>query len=157
MNLDKNMDSNVTRREFLQTAGVAAVAAASLPALAQGDKMITIALVGGAHIHTPGFIDLVKKRKDVKVKSVWDHDAARAEKRAGELRSKAVGDVGQIWADPEVVAVVIFSETNRHRELVLAGAKAGKHMFVEKPLGITAMESTAMAEAIEIFSREYLK
>lgn len=144
------MDSIVSRREFLRTAGVATVAAASLPsALAQGDKKITVALVGGAHIHTPGFIDLVKKRNDVKVKSVWDRDAARAAKRAGELGAQAVGDVNQIWADPEVAAVVIFSETNQHRELVMAAAKARKHLFVEKPLGITAKESALMAEAIE--------
>src|SRR5262245_37591942 len=139
------MNPNFTRREFLQTAGVATITEASLPsALAQSEKKITVALVGGAHIHTPGFIDLVKKRKDVTVKSVWDHDAQRAEKRAGELGAKAVGDVSQIWSDPEIVAVAIFSETNRHPDLVLAAARAGKHMFVEKPLGITAAESIAM-------------
>jgi predicted dehydrogenase len=48
-----------------------------------------------------------------------------------------------------VAGVVICSETNRHADLVMAGARAGKHMFVEKPLGITAKESYAMAAAIE--------
>ena len=32
---------------------------------------------------------------------------------------------------------------------MLAGAKAGKHLFVEKPLGISAVECRRMAEAIE--------
>ena len=128
----------------------AALAAATLPAaFAQTEKKITLALVGGAHIHTPGFIDLVKKRNDVKVKSVWDHDRPRAEKRAKELNAQPVSDVKEIWSDPEIAAVIIFSETNRHLDLVLAAAKAGKHMFVEKPLGINAKESLAMAEAIE--------
>ena len=144
------MNTNLTRRDFLKTTGAAAVAAGTLHAAwAQGDKKITVALVGAAHIHTPGFIDLVKKRDDVRVKSVWDHDPARAEKRAKELNAEVVNDVSRIMADPEVQAVVIYSETNRHHDLVLAAAKAGKHMFVEKPLGITAKESVAMAEAIE--------
>lgn len=144
------MNANLTRREFLKSTGVAAVAAASLQtALGQGDKKLTLALVGAAHIHTPGFIDLLKTRNDVRVKSVWDHDAARAEKRAKELNAEVVGDVNKIWSDSEIPAVVIYSETNRHHDLVLAAAKAGKHMFVEKPLGITAKESLAMAEAIE--------
>jgi len=45
--------------------------------------------------------------------------------------------------------VVICSETNRHRDLVLAAARARKHMFAEKPLGTNARESLEMAEAIE--------
>lgn len=126
------------------------MAAGALPAAwAQGGGKITMALVGGAHIHTPGFIDLVKKRSDVTVKSVWDHDPAVAEKRAKALNSQVVPEVDRIWSDPELQAVAIYSETNRHHDLVLAGAKAGKHMFVEKPLGITAKESIAMAHAIE--------
>ena len=107
-----------------------------------------MAFVGCAHIHTPSFVDLLKKREDVQVKTVWDHDAARAEKSAKILGAKATTDVKQVWSDPEVSAVVICSETNRHRDLVLAGARAGKHMFVEKPLGITAKESAEMAGAI---------
>src|SRR5436305_1047140 len=105
------MNATLTRREFVRSAGVATVAAAALPSALAQEKKIVVALVGGAHIHTPGFIDLVKKRKDVMVKSVWDHDADRAEKRAKELGSNAVGDVKQIWSDPEIAAVVIFSET----------------------------------------------
>src|SRR5271165_4871774 len=144
------MIANLTRREFLKSTGVATVAAASLQtSWAQGDKKLTLALVGAAHIHTPGFIDLLKTRNDVRVKSVWDHDAARAEKRAKELNAEVVSDVNKIWSDSEIPAVVIYSETNRHHDLVLAAAKAAKHMFVEKPLGITAKESLAMAQAIE--------
>ena len=144
------MNSNFTRRNFLKTAGVAAVAAGALPSSwAQSDKKITVALVGGAHIHTPGFIDLLKNRNDTSVKYVWDHDVSRAEKRAKALNASVVTDLNKIWSDPEIPAVVIYSETNRHHDLVLAAAKAGKHMFVEKPLGITAKESLAMAAAIE--------
>ena len=144
------MNVNLTRRDFLQTAGLAVAAAATVPsALAQTEKKITVALVGGAHIHTPGFIELVKTRPDVRVKCVWDHDAACAAKRAKDLNSPVADDLGKIWSDPEIAAVVIYSETNRHHDLVLAAAKAGKHMFVEKPLGITARESLEMAAAIE--------
>jgi 1,5-anhydro-D-fructose reductase (1,5-anhydro-D-mannitol-forming) len=145
--------SHLPRRQFLKTAGlVTSAAALAHPgwSLAQdAGPTITLALVGCAHIHTPGFINLLKTRKDVRVKSVWDHDRARAEKRAKELGSQTVAEARDIWGDGEIPAVVICSETNRHRDLVLAGAQAGKHMFVEKPLGITAQESVEMADAIE--------
>jgi predicted dehydrogenase len=141
---------NLNRRDFIRSTSVATVAAASLSAAwAQGEKKITVALVGAAHIHTPGFVDQVKKRPDVRVKWVWDHDSERANKLANELNAQAAPGLNQIWSDPEVAAVVIYSETNRHHELVLAAAKAGKHMFAEKPLGVNAKESLEMAAAIE--------
>jgi predicted dehydrogenase len=144
------MNSNLTRRNFIRTTAAASLATAVLPSvLAQSDRKITMAFVGCAHIHTPSFVDLLKGRPDVIVKWVWDHDQARAQKRAATLGAKVVSDANQIWSDPEVVAVVICSETTRHLELVRSAAKAGKHMFVEKPLGITAKESEAMAQAIE--------
>jgi predicted dehydrogenase len=142
------MNTNFTRRQFIRTASLAAVAAATIPSvLAQ--KQTVVALVGVAHIHTPGFVNLLKTRSDVRVKSVWDHQPGRAEPYAKDLGAASVSEAGEIWSDKEVQAVIICSETNRHHDLVLAGAKAGKHMFVEKPLGTTAKESLAMAEAIE--------
>lgn len=147
---EKIATPDLNRRQFLYTTALAGVAAAGLPAaFAQSEKKLTVALVGGAHIHTPSFVELVKKRDDVRVKSVWDHDPARAQKLAKELNAQVVPDVKAIWSDPEIVAVVIYSETNLHHELVLAAAKAGKHMFAEKPLGITGRESLAMAGAIQ--------
>ena len=145
------MKSNLNRRSFLQRAGAAAVAAAAMPAAFAADagKTVTLAFVGCAHIHTPNFVDILKRRKDVKVKSVWDHDPSRAEKRARPLDAQVVADVRKIWDDPDIAGVVICSETNRHHELILAAAQAGKHMFAEKPLGITAGESREMADAIE--------
>jgi predicted dehydrogenase len=142
------MNTNSSRRHFLQTTGTAIAGISVLPALAQETPRLRIALVGVAHIHTPGFIELIKTRPEVSVKYVWDHDAARAEKRAKQVNAK-VAELKQIWDDPEVTAILICSETNRHPELVTAAAKAGKHMFVEKPLGITGAESVAMAKEIE--------
>jgi predicted dehydrogenase len=144
------MNPTLTRRDFLRTTSAAALAATSLPsALAQADKKITLAFVGVAHVHAPSYLEMLIKRSDVKVKCIWDHDPARAEKCSKGTGLPMAKDAQAIWSDPDIAAVVICSETNRHLELVLAAAKAGKHMFVEKPLGITAKESTEMADAIE--------
>ncbi len=107
------------------------------------------ALVGCAHIHTPGFIKRINERNDVVAKLVWDHDVERADKRAAELDAERVADVSAIWSDPEIESVVICAETNRHQDLVEAAADAKKHLFVEKPLGMGAADAFAMARAIE--------
>src|SRR6188508_1872803 len=101
--MTQSMNSYLNRRTFLQQAAAVTVAAAAPSAWSEDvDKKVTIALVGCAHIHTPGFVDLLKRRKDVKVKSVWDHDPERAEKRAKQLNAQVVADVQEIWRDPEV-------------------------------------------------------
>jgi len=145
--------ASLDRRDFIKTAAGAALLAAlpgGLMAAAGGTPApVTLAFVGCAHIHTPGFIKLLNADgASVRVKYVWDYNAARASKRASELNAAVVSDLGQIWSDPEVKGVVICSETNRHRDLVLAAAAAGKNIYAEKPLGITAAESDEMADAI---------
>lgn len=113
------------------------------------EKTIGVALVGGAHIHTPQFVDAMKARAGLNVKAVWDHDAERAAKYAGELGCNVATGLDAIWRNPEIAGVVICSETNRHSDLVAAAVAAKKHMFVEKPLAGSAQESFAMAAAIE--------
>jgi predicted dehydrogenase len=153
MNDDTRLSPDLDRRGFLKAAGGAALMAAlpgGLAAAGEPGARATLAFVGCAHIHTPGFIKLLNaNRPAVRVKYTWDHNAARAERRASELGAAVAADLQQIWSDPEVVAVVVCSETNRHRDLVIAAAAAGKHIYAEKPLGITARESSEMADAVE--------
>lgn len=112
-------------------------------------KPLVIAFLGVAHIHTGEFVGFVKKRRDdVTVKYVYDADPAKAAKRAKELGAE-VADVAKVLADPAVKAVVICSETDRHKELVVAAAKAKKAIYAEKPLGMAAADAYEMAAAID--------
>lgn len=146
-----NTIDSIPRRQFIKQAALAAAAVSGpLSLLGQSNSSpIGFALVGAAHIHTPNYVRTLLQRPDVKVKYVWDHDAARAAKYASALDSQVVDDPKTIWADPGIKAVVICSETNLHRELVLAAAQAGKHVFAEKPMGMTAQDAYAMADALE--------
>jgi predicted dehydrogenase len=153
-NLDMNTNEPIPRRQFIKQATQAAMATAAvsgpLAAFGQASSApVAFALAGAAHIHTPNYIQILKQRRDIKVKYVWDHDAARATKAAVALDSHEVDDPKTIWEDAEVKAVVICSETDRHRDLVLAAAQAKKHVFVEKPMGIGSHDAYEMADALE--------
>ncbi|MGN6700554.1 MAG: Gfo/Idh/MocA family protein [Thermomicrobiales bacterium] len=112
------------------------------------DQPRQVALVGAAHIHTPNFIKRLQARRDVRAVAVWDHDAARARRNAEALGAE-VRDLDAIWGDGALAGVIICAETDRHEPLVLAATAAGKHLFVEKPLGIGAADAERMADAIE--------
>lgn len=118
-------------------------------AAAEQQEPLVVALVGCAHSHAPGYAQRLKGLKSVKVRYVWDLDPKRASLWAAELGARALADDAPLWADPQVRAVIICSQTNLHQRLVLAAAKAGKHLFVEKPMGMTGSECREMAEAIE--------
>jgi predicted dehydrogenase/threonine dehydrogenase-like Zn-dependent dehydrogenase len=59
----------------------------------------------------------------------------------------ATTDTDGVLADPQVDAVVITTRHDSHAELVQAALRAGKHVFVEKPLGLTAEELDAITLA----------
>ena len=132
----------------------------SLPHADVDAPLTTVALVGCAHIHVPRFMDMLQRRDDVRVAAVWDHDHGRAERTAARFGLSPVPELERIWADETVPAVIICSETVRHRDLALAAVEAGKHLFVEKPLAAKASESLEMAQAIDaaglLFSTGFL-
>lgn len=52
----------------------------------------------------------------------------------------ATTDLDAIWSDPEVNTVFITTGHDSHAALVCRALKAGKHVFVEKPLCLTIQE-----------------
>ena len=103
--------------------------------------------LGASHIHTPGFVDVLAARTDVSVAAVWDPDPAIAEKYAARLQCRAALDVETVLGVPDLDAVIVLSQTNRHEELVHEIARANKHCFVEKPLGIGLADARSMMQA----------
>jgi myo-inositol 2-dehydrogenase/D-chiro-inositol 1-dehydrogenase len=55
----------------------------------------------------------------------------------------------EILADPQIDAVLICSPTNTHADLIAAAAKAGKHIFCEKPIDHTLARIDPALAAVE--------
>lgn len=60
-------------------------------------------------------------------------------------------DYAELLADPEIDAVVLVTPTTLHADQTSAALRAGKHVFVEKPLSL----DVATCEAVEAVAREY--
>jgi len=61
----------------------------------------------------------------------------------------ATTDAAEIWNDKDTAAVFLATRHDLHAELVIAALRAGKHVFVEKPLCIRAEELERIAACIE--------
>jgi myo-inositol 2-dehydrogenase / D-chiro-inositol 1-dehydrogenase len=67
--------------------------------------------------------------------AIADVNADAAREVAQRCRiPRALQDSGDIFADPAIDAVVICSPTQTHADLVIEAARAGKHIFCEKPI-----------------------
>ncbi len=62
--------------------------------------------------------------------------------------AKATRDWHEVAADPDVAAVSITAPNFLHREIGVAMARTGKHIWIEKPVGLTADDARAVAEAV---------
>ena len=78
--------------------------------------------------------------------AVFDVDAEANRAVAAQFGAAAVGSVADLL-NADVDAVYIATPAHAHYEQVLAAARAGKHVFCEKPLGMTVAEAENMVEA----------
>jgi predicted dehydrogenase len=63
--------------------------------------------------------------------------------------SRHVTDWREMLADPAIDVIDINAPSNAHKEIAIAAARAGKHVFCEKPLALTLADSREMLAAAE--------
>lgn len=63
--------------------------------------------------------------------------------------SRYSDDWQSVCADPDVDVIDICTPNHLHREMALAAAAAGKHLYCEKPLGLSGAEAQEICEAAE--------
>ncbi|MFG2470243.1 Gfo/Idh/MocA family protein [Streptomyces canus] len=81
--------------------------------------------------------------------AVAEEVPGRAEEAAAQFGfASATRDWREVATDPRVQAVSITAPNFLHREIGVAMAAAGKHIWIEKPVGLTAEDARAVADAV---------
>jgi predicted dehydrogenase len=81
--------------------------------------------------------------------AVADEAPGRAEEAAARYGfATATRDWRDLAHDPRVHAVSIAAPNFLHREIGAGLAAAGKHIWIEKPVGLTSADARAVAEAV---------
>jgi len=79
-----------------------------------------------------------------------DQDPARRVLAGESLPgTRIVADARSVIDDPEVEAVVLATPPATHAALAVAAMRAGKHVFIEKPLALTVEDGATIAAAAE--------
>jgi predicted dehydrogenase len=81
--------------------------------------------------------------------TVAEEVPGRAEEAAAQFGfASTTRDWREVAADPRVRAVSITAPNFLHREIGVAMAEAGKHIWIEKPVGLTLADARAVADAV---------
>ncbi|MEV6513983.1 Gfo/Idh/MocA family oxidoreductase [Streptomyces sp. NPDC051642] len=81
--------------------------------------------------------------------TVAEEVPGRAEQAAEQFGfASTTRDWREVVEDPRVQAVSITAPNFLHREIGVAMAEAGKHIWIEKPVGLSTADASAVADAV---------
>jgi predicted dehydrogenase len=109
-----------------------------------------VALIGSGNLARWAHMPALKKISYAKLRAV--HSAVGARGRTYGERFGAdycTTDLEEIWKDPSVDVVLITSRNPQHASQTVGALRAGKHVFVEKPMALTVDECRDIYEAVQ--------
>lgn len=112
-------------------------------------KIINIGVVGYGY-WGPNLVRNFAELNTARVHTVVDLNPAMLEivnKRFPATRTTT--DFQEMLRDPEIDAVAIATPVNTHFSLAMAALKAGKHVWLEKPMAETSLQARSLADEAE--------
>ena len=164
------MNQNISRRQFVASSLTVGAAAALMPrtflraAESPGNKVVLA--IAGVRVGKPGgsgrgleHINKFTTLPGVEFKYVIDVDqhslaaaAAIMEKKQGKA-PKAETDFRHALEDKDVDGIIISTPDHWHAPMAILAAKAGKHVYVEKPCSHNPNEGEILVAAAKKYQR----
>lgn len=113
-----------------------------------GDRSLGVGLIGCGRaglIHGRNFVGNVHGARIVALSDPNQEALASASEELGV--DDASADYTSMLKNSAVDAVIVVTPTILHKEIVVAAARAGKHVFCEKPMAMNLREAEAMNQA----------
>ena len=113
------------------------------------ERLLRIGVLGCGPIAQFAHFDACRKARNVELYALCD--------RADDLRERMAAihqprvtyrDYDQMLADPQVEAIIVAVADQFHVALCQRALAAGKHVLVEKPLGVTVEECERLREQV---------
>jgi predicted dehydrogenase len=117
---------------------------------------IRIGIVGLGPIAQNAHLPAIEKARDIHLQAIADTDAALRDQVRLRYRPEAVHKHSDdLFGDPNVDLVILAVSDRLHVPLAMEAVRAGKHVLVEKPLGITTQECERLRSLVspdQVFS-----
>jgi glucose-fructose oxidoreductase len=146
-----------SRRKFITAAGSSIAALAVAPSFAnillpQKKEKLGVALVGLGYYSTDLLAPALKLTTNCELKGIVTGTPAKAEKwkqQHGLLDKNIYNyqDFDKIANNPDIDIVYVVLPPSMHAEYSIRAAKAGKHVWCEKPMAVSVTECQQMIDA----------
>lgn len=110
---------------------------------------IRIGKISFWHVHAWEYTEQALEHPDTELAAVWDEDPVRGQEAAGKLGVPFFESLDDMLSQGNLDAVIVDAPTNRHKEVILKAAQAGKHIFTEKVIAPTSEEVQEIMTAVE--------
>ena len=113
-------------------------------------KRLNIGVIGAGRIGTVHTETIVRRIPEAQVVAIVDVNVAAAKELAERNMVKSYSaDYRTITQNPDVDAVIICSPTDQHALHATEAAKAGKHIFCEKPIALDLATIQRVLQTVE--------
>lgn len=113
-------------------------------------RRLRIGLLGCGPIAQAGHLDASRKARNIDLYALCDRAPDLLEQMAAIHQPQVTyTDFAALLADPQVEAVIIAVADQFHVALAQQALAAGKHVLVEKPLGVTVEECEQLRTQVE--------
>jgi predicted dehydrogenase len=168
----QGVKKNINRRQFLKSAANTAAGAVSIPFMIPASSLgkagivapsnrITVGCIGVGNqggallrgflgkddVQVVAICDVHRIKRQGSVRVVNEHYARRRGK-ADYNGCSGYNDFRELLAQTNIDAVVIAPPDHWHVLISLAAAKAGKDIYLEKPIGLSLAEDQALREVV---------
>ena len=141
------------RRNFLKTAGAAFTTSIFTGNIKGANDRIATAFIGMGRMGMSN-LGFAMKQDNVEVAAVCDVYQPHLEKAvAASKGAKGIRDFREILADKSIDAVCIATPDHWHAYMTVEACKAGKDVYVEKPICCVVDEGKKMVEASRKYKR----
>jgi predicted dehydrogenase len=142
------------RRGFLKTAGAALTTSLFTGAIKGANDKINIAFIGIGQMGRSN-LGFALKHPDLEVVALCDVYQPNLDYGASKAKSgtRQIKDFREILADKSIDAVCISAPDHWHAYMTVEACKAGKDVYVEKPISVTIEEGSQMVEAAGKYKR----
>jgi len=113
-------------------------------------KKTKVGVIGVGRIgklHLENLTQRIPNAEAVAIADVFVEEAIKVGEKFGV--DTIYADYKDILANPEVEAVVICSPTDTHAQYIIDSAKAGKHIFCEKPIDLSLEKILEILKTVE--------